>query len=242
MHYQTSQTAPSPGVSSSGVLESLRWPSAQARDWVERFITWCRVTPRVDAVIAIGSAVRGLGHGKSDLDLVVIYHGEPPAVESAPIDVDVRAFARDKVDEKLRQGHDLLDWAVRFGVAIWGRDRYWSKLVDRWRERLPWPSAAVADERAARTEQQARDMLLLGDDDAALDLVTSMLTHRARAHLLRAGVYPATRPELPDQLREIGEVVLAQDLRGVLLGERTARDVLALDATSREPAGAEKRQ
>jgi hypothetical protein len=43
-----------------------------------------------------------------------------------------------------------------------------------------------------------------------------LLTHRARAALLRAGVFPASRPELPAQLRQIRESTLAKDLEAAL--------------------------
>ena len=47
----------------------------------------------------------------------------------------------------------------------------------------------------------------------------SQLTHRARATLAMAGVQPASRPELSGQLRDLGEVELADGLERALSKE-----------------------
>ncbi len=44
-----------------------------------------------------------------------------------------------------------------------------------------------------------------------------MLTHSAHERLLRAGVFPYSRPELPRQLRSIGENNLSKELEDVLI-------------------------
>ena len=51
-------------------------------------------------------------------------------------------------------------------------------------------------------------------------LEISYRTHLARATLAKAGIQPASRPELPSQLREVGETVLASDLERALKGVR----------------------
>jgi HEPN domain-containing protein/predicted nucleotidyltransferase len=202
-----------------------RWPSAEARRWVKQFTDNACTSQQIEAVVAVGSAIRTLGHRRSDLDLVVVYSSEPPALDGAPIDVDVRTFKRDQVESLLASGHDLLDWAVRLGAVICEREHYWTELTNRWRDRLAWPSPDIATSRAERTEQLARELLESGDEDAALDLALAMLTHRARAYLLRAGVYPASRPELPQQLRSIGVVQLAEALGRMLEGHISASEM-----------------
>src|SRR5947208_14545641 len=87
-----------------------RWPSADARDWVEHFVTAACNDEHVDAVLAIGSAIRPMGHGRSDVDLVVIYHSRPPRTADRHVSVDVRMFTRESVDQRIREGNDLLDW------------------------------------------------------------------------------------------------------------------------------------
>ena len=48
-------------------------------------------------------------------------------------------------------------------------------------------------------------MLQIGDESAADDLILAALTQFARKRLIENGVFPASRPELPDQLREIDQ-------------------------------------
>jgi hypothetical protein len=52
----------------------------------------------------------------------------------------------------------------------------------------------------------------MGDEDAAQEQRLVALTQEARAKLIRQGVYPASRPELPDQLRSLKENALAEKL------------------------------
>jgi hypothetical protein len=49
-----------------------------------------------------------------------------------------------------------------------------------------------------------------------VDLRVSYLTHRCRAVLAETGVYPASRPESPEQLRQIGHSELADELQDAL--------------------------
>ena len=63
-------------------------------------------------------------------------------------------------------------------------------------------------------------MVAAGDRDAAAELRASMLTHLARAALSGAAVFPQSRPELPGQLRGIGEQALADQLDEALAQRR----------------------
>ena len=78
------------------------------------------------------------------------------------------------------------------------------------------PSAAEARKRARRARQLHQEMQSLGDHDAATENYVSMLTHLARATLSDAGILPRSRPELADQLRQIGETPLADRLTDAL--------------------------
>jgi hypothetical protein len=55
-----------------------------------------------------------------------------------------------------------------------------------------------------------------GDADASQEQAVSYLTHLGRAELLGRGVHPASRPELPSQLRAIGSLQIAECLERVL--------------------------
>lgn len=118
--------------------------------------------------------------------------------------------------KKLAEGHDFLSWAIRFGQPIFERQQWWSRLRADWNDRLSLPSPAEARKRARRAKRLHQEMHSLGDYDAAAENYVSMLTHLARATLSDAGVLPRSRPELADQLRQIGEVPLADQLTEAL--------------------------
>jgi hypothetical protein len=74
----------------------------------------------------------------------------------------------------------------------------------------------VAGARAAQAERFLDELREIGDEDAAAEQLVAAATHRARAALLRAHVFPASHPELPGQLRQIGLDSLADDLTAAL--------------------------
>ena len=81
------------------------------------------------------------------------------------------------------------------------------------------PSAQIARERAASVARHLSNVIQSGDADAAREQALSYLTHIARAELLDRGVYPASRPELPQQLKSIGSSQLAEILNRILITE-----------------------
>jgi hypothetical protein len=179
------------------------------------------------AVVLFGSAVRP-GVDSFDLDCLYIYRGEPPVLPPAPMEVDVRAYPVDQVEHLVEAGHDLLGWSLRLGELVCERDEFWTRLREKWLSRLPFPSHEVAGARAAQAERFLAELREIGDEDAAAEQLVAAATHRARAALLRANVFPASRPELPGQLRQIGLDSLADDLTAAL----EKRSALA-----RQPAG-----
>lgn len=66
-----------------------------------------------------------------------------------------------------------------------------------------------ARKRARKAQRLHNDLLAIGDHEAAAELSVSMLTNLARAALSSAGVFPKSRPELVEQLRDIGNQALA---------------------------------
>ena len=186
-----------------------RWPSDEARSWAERELNALVEEHSLLAAVAIGSAVRPASHS-ADVDFVLIYKQSKPSLNSVPIDVDVRLYRGSEVENLLNKGNELLGWAVRFGQVVYEKDSYWSELVRRWRERVLLPDARTAIERAHRAESLSKDLAAVGDDAAAEEQRLTMLTHLARARLVEAGVFPASREELVDQLTTIGERQLAE--------------------------------
>jgi hypothetical protein len=89
--------------------------------------------------------------------------------------------------------------------------------------------------RARQTLERAKEMLEVDDDSAADDLVLSALTQFARERLIEHHVFPASRPELPDQLRELNrDDPLARLLDSAMFGDSMAKD-LVIALSSCEP-------
>lgn len=193
----------------------LRWPTGASRDWVTRTLPELCANESVLAVVLLGSAIRP-ADSSFDFDCLYVYKGARPVFPRAPAEVDIRGFDSARIEQFIADGHDLLTWSIKLGRVVCERDGYWSKLRAEWLERMPFPSADVADKRAAKAEELLGELRQVGDEDAAVEQLVTALTHRARAALLRAAVFPASRPELPNQLREIGEFHLAQSLQSAM--------------------------
>ena len=181
----------------------LRWPTQRSRDWTLDLLDRAPGAPNVAAVVAVGSSVRP-GVSSTDLDLVVIC-GDALGFKKknrAPWEIDIRVYDPAEVESFLERGHDMLGWAVKFGKVLFQRDSYWDGVVRRWRDRLPFPDIDSAYARASDSYRWLSEFHGVGDTDAAYEHALSYLTHLARAALVEREVYPASRPELPGQLRE----------------------------------------
>ena len=207
------------GPTADGVL---RWPTGRSRDWLLAFLNSARSDTNILAVIAVGSAVRP-GVPSSDLDMLVACTNPSGFAVARPLEIDMRVYCAADIPSQLATGHDLLGWAVMFGQVLFQRESFWDKMVGSWRHRLPLPSSTLARSRVAAAHRYMRDLLQIGDADAAREQAISCLTHLARAELLEKGVYPASRPELPEQLRKIGDHHLARRLDCLL--EEDAADL-----------------
>ncbi len=191
------------------------WPDDAARSWTRLLVETASNDTGVQAVVATGSAVRDVDRS-DDLDLVLIHRGTRPSLVRPPISVDLRCYNQTDVAPKLASGHSYLSWAVRFGRPLFERRDWWSSLRASWNPRLVLPSAAEAIRLAQQAERHTDALAGAGDDDAAAEMALSALTHRARAALSTAGVFPKSRPELAEQLRLIGERKLAGHLDDAL--------------------------
>lgn len=197
-------------------LDRVRWPSDEARDWVSELVVRAMDDPAILAVVIYGSAVRNVDE-PGDLDLLMVHRGamiEP----HAPMDVDLCLYEEREVDSRIAGGDEVLGWGLRFGVPAFEREDCWSTLAARWDGRLPFPSADIAEARAARALRAAEGLRRGGDEDAADEVRIGALRQLARARLLRAGVFPLSRPELPEQLVQIGELDLAAELQPQSVG------------------------
>jgi predicted nucleotidyltransferase len=203
-----------------------RWPSDEARHWVEAFVSDARDDPRICTIVAYGSAVRDVPES-SDVDLLYVYAGDAADLDTPPMDVELRGFQLETLDDRVASGDEVLGWSLRFGVPLYERDGCWTALRARWAGRLPLPSADAAEERAARALKIADGLAAGGDQDAAAELRLTALTQQARARLIRYGVFPLSRPELPHQLASIGAWQIASELHALLSNRVEASGVEA---------------
>jgi hypothetical protein len=197
----------------------LRWPTRRSRDWTRTFVVSANQDLNIIAIVAIGSAVRP-NVPSTDLDLLTLCAGSNSVSASPPIEVDLRIYPVADIEDKLGKGHDLLTWSIKFGRVLYQRLDFWDNLVNSWSYRLPLPSAKLARERSVIVYRHLTEFLKLGDEHAALEQAISYFTHLVRAELLERGVYPASRPELAGQLREVvGDSKLADNLDRLLVSE-----------------------
>ena len=192
-----------------------RWPSDEAREWVEAFVRDAGDDPRICAIVAYGSAVREV-RSSGDVDPLYVFSGDGIREDIPPMDVELRGFSAEAIDQQIASGDEVLGWSLRLGIPLFGRDGYWTRLRARWTNRLPFPSAIAAEERAARALKVAEGLAAGGDEDAAHELRLSALTQQARARLIRCDVFPLSRPELPQQLASVGEWEIASELESLL--------------------------
>jgi hypothetical protein len=185
------------------------------------------------ALVLIGSIARPVEY-VHDVDLLFIYSNRRPRLSGHPLDVDIRAFSASDLEKLVAKGNELIAWSVRFGKVVCQHQAYWSHLITQWKTNAPIISPSVPIERALKAEIAYKELLALGDLEAAHEQLTSALTHRAWACLLTTGVFPASRPELPAQLRAIGETTLAIALEEAL-SERRFQATAAVHAVS-EPS------
>ncbi len=204
----------------------LRWPSENARSWAEGFLCRLEDDERALCLVAVGSAVRPVDRS-ADVDFVLVCRGRRQLALRPPPDVEVKVFCAEDVGEEISTGNDLLVSALRYGEIVHEREGYWTALRKAWEGRLPLPPVARAVNRADRSAQRLRMLLLVGDAKEVRFELLTMLTQLARARLLGRAVHPASRPELPDQLRRIGEDALAEALLDALEGRKAPGEILS---------------
>ncbi len=178
-----------------------RWAGNSQR-WLTAFLEEVPSRDQVVSIVVMGSAVRERGHRRSDFDLLLIYRGKRPVIK-APMEVDIRFLGIERIDEKISDGNEILCWALKFGTALYDPERYWERLQESWSNRIPLPSATEAGDRGRQALVRAAEMMQVGDECAADELILAALTQFARKRLIENRIFPASRPELPDQLREI---------------------------------------
>ncbi|MGB9242909.1 MAG: nucleotidyltransferase domain-containing protein [Candidatus Acidiferrales bacterium] len=161
------------------------------------------------SVILIGSVARSTHTSQSDLDLLVI-SDQLPLVERHADRLHVQALTAQQFTERLRAGDDFAAWCVRYGVPI-ATAKPWLDIVSS-AEAAIWPDWHTKVHHAARRLALAAVLLQTEDIAAAGEEMLYAVSHTARAILLKAGVFPLSRPEIISQLRETNHERLAKML------------------------------
>lgn len=196
---------------------------AEHRAAVDRCLKWiAQSNPKVSFVaILVGSVARGTDSERSDLD-VVLLSATPLQVKGCDPIAHVQAFMYDSFAEKLRTGDDFAAWCVRLGVPILGDLKKFQAIASSVDASI-WPDWKHKVPHATRRLILAEDMRLIGDSSAASEETLYAAAHIARAILLRAGVFPLSRPEMVAQLDRENHVVLAELLRRLVLHDEEPR-------------------
>jgi len=152
------------------------------------------------AVILIGSAVRETMTWRSDIDVMLIAPARLPQLH-APRRVHLHYETRDHFLERLRDGDEFVAWAVRYGQPLADPDGWWEKVL---RMHFPWPDWKQKIEHIDKRLGMAEKALADRDEAAAEEELLMAASHCARAQLLRAHIFPLSRPELPEQMKSLG--------------------------------------
>ena len=172
-------------------------------------------------VVLVGSGARDTMNGRSDIDILVLHDDGPQIRLDRPGDVHVQQDSRSRFLKRLEDGDDYPGWALRFGVPVQDPDGWWAKHVAAEFDNPHWPDWQAKLGHAKKRLNLAAEMLDVGDTDAACEELMFAASHVARATLLKHGLFPLSRPELPSQLGAI-EPVLAQLLDRLISGDMDA--------------------
>jgi len=195
-----------------------RWVGG-VKQWLSSFLEAVHFNESIVAVVVMGSVVRERCHRRSDFDLLLLYRGKRPVIK-APMEVDIRFISIEGLEEQICKGQEIICWALTFGSPLYDPELFWHRLESSWSGRVPYPSALDARERGEKSLARAIEMLEVEDESAADDLVLAAFTQFAREALIKGGVFPASRPELPNQLRNLSENhPLAQILDDAMFGD-----------------------
>ncbi len=178
-----------------------------------------------NGLILSGSTARSRRTAISDLD----YHLIGPQISARDLSsqLDLHALTPAELDAHILAGDDFVQWSLRFGLIVFdeGHLRRAASLIAT---RKPWPDAERKRSQAAKSVDLARRMIASGDQDAALEQVRTALSLAARARLLRAGVFPGARDELPQQLADLGLDDAGRALASTIHGSAVPIGELAL--------------
>ncbi|MCH8994763.1 MAG: nucleotidyltransferase domain-containing protein [Chloroflexi bacterium] len=162
-------------------------------------------------VILIGSVARNVATPESDVDVLVVTP-EPLSRWGASSRLHLLLLTRSKFVGQLRSGDDFPQWVARFGRVLSDESGWWQRFLDE-PSLAAWPDWKRKREQGAQRLSFASRLYESGDCDNAQEEYLLSTGHVARSVLLRAGLFPLSRPELQQQLRDAGNDELADALK-----------------------------
>lgn len=175
-------------------------------------------------VVLVGSAARGARTSCSDVDVLILNEDGKRLTLARPGDTHLQQDSRTRFLRRLANGDDYPAWALRLGVPLRDADGWWAEQVAAEQADPHWPDWCPKVAYARKRVHLASDLLTSGDLDAAAEELLLAASHAARAVLLRAGVFPLARPELPDQLSAL-DADLAATMRLLMFGHAEAAEL-----------------
>ncbi len=174
-------------------------------------------------VVLIGSVAREAATEKSDIDLLIVSPDPLPQFNVTP-SAQIFRITRSDFLGRLRCGDDFPQWAVRYGKVLLDEAHWWDEL-----QRNPalqqWPDWRRKRDQGKKRLAFAKPLLESGDGDHAREELLLSARHLGRALLLKEREFPLSQPELPGQLREIGQSKIAE-LLDSLVDEAVAPSAL----------------
>jgi hypothetical protein len=193
------------------------------QDLLQHYVAQVReVNPSV-CVVLIGSVARGTSSDRSDLDVLVISE-DAPRLPLAPKGFHVASSSAAKFLKSLESGEDFEAWCVRLGVVLHD-DGIWARVKTR-PEAAVWPNWERKILHGTRRLFLAGQLIQRGDPDAAAEEMLYALGHAGRGLLLKAGIFPLSRPELEGQVRALKYPHLAEAHRRLRLGDSLSFEFL----------------
>ena len=180
---------------------------------VQAFMESIRGNEEDLSVVLVGSVARHTQSENSDIDLLVISK-RPFEALSIPSKVHLMHSTYDDFLKQLEIGEDFEAWSVRLGVVVHDNG-LWSEILNRPESKI-WPAWQKKVVHGARRLFLASKLIETGDLDAATEEMLYAVGHIARGLLLKAEVFPLSRPELEDQVEALGYPHIAsihRDLR-----------------------------
>lgn len=173
---------------------------------VQAFMESIRGNEEEISVVLVGSVARHTQSENSDIDLLLISR-RPFEDLRIPSRIHLMCSTYDDFLKQLEIGEDFEAWSVRLGVVVHDNG-LWSEILSRPESKI-WPGWQKKVVHGARRLFLANKLIETGDLEAASEEMLYAAGHVARGLLLKAEVFPLSRPELEDQIEALGYPHLA---------------------------------